>query len=516
MRCQRAADHIQQHVLPTTAIEIKNFVSETEFENNQKTLPFFMLTHSDRGVHLDARRSAAEAAADAAASEVRAALERLRALGDACGRWCGAARRTGVDWAWEHAAHYEEVVSLGKRLVAIVPGEACPAASQRDLVRATARLAQVARAADPDVVMNVATTGAAAAAGVTAEHWRAYHGAELQLLALHGTKGEGAARRAAAAECERLGAEMDAAWRALPLPGRRSLMALPWENDPPPAAVGTWTRGTSRQNGEAILRPALRQVVPPELGYEAASFRACFAVDAGEDKGDSGDLGQAFVERSLLPAARRVLPLLEAAARRVAAQLREGQEEDEEEGVEGREEGSGAAAAAQGGRCEVRVPPLKTKARMDEKAGFGEARHGADPDHLLHEYPRQASNVDVARVMLVVATPAQAVRALALFKETCEVARVKNRFSPEAPLYGYRDILLNLRIDGVYCEVQIGLAPLVAVRRKMHKFYGIVRSTGTKPLISLAKPLPVPSTLPQEEQWRTGETVIGPAPAPTT
>ena len=62
-------------------------------------------------------------------------------------------------------------------------------------------------------------------------------------------------------------------------------------------------------------------------------------------------------------------------------------------------------------------------------------------------------------------------------------------FSPENPQYGYRDMLLNLKIGGVYCEVQIGLAPLVAVRRKMHKFYGIVRSTGADPLISMAKPL---------------------------
>ena len=38
--------------------------------------------------------------------------------------------------------------------------------------------------------------------------------------------------------------------------------------------------------------------------------------------------------------------------------------------------------------------------------------------------------------MLVLATPAQAVQALALFKEACTVVRVKNRFSPNAPLYG--------------------------------------------------------------------------------
>ena len=45
--------------------------------------------------------------------------------------------------------------------------------------------------------------------------------------------------------------------------------------------------------------------------------------------------------------------------------------------------------------------------------------------------------------MLVVQTPAQAVRALALFKENYEVARVKNRFSPEAPLYGKQHSLLD-------------------------------------------------------------------------
>ena len=47
--------------------------------------------------------------------------------------------------------------------------------------------------------------------------------------------------------------------------------------------------------------------------------------------------------------------------------------------------------------------------------------------------------------MLVVATPAMVARALALFKEYYEVARVKNRFSPEAPLYGKQRTLLDAR-----------------------------------------------------------------------
>ena len=50
-------------------------------------------------------------------------------------------------------------------------------------------------------------------------------------------------------------------------------------------------------------------------------------------------------------------------------------------------------------------------------------------------------------------------------------------------------MLLNLKLDGVYCEVQIGLAPLVEIRRKMHKFYNVVRSGGHRALISAAKPL---------------------------
>ena len=52
-------------------------------------------------------------------------------------------------------------------------------------------------------------------------------------------------------------------------------------------------------------------------------------------------------------------------------------------------------------------------------------------------------------------------------------------------------MLLNLDIDGVYCEVQIGLATLVAVRRRMHRFYGVVRSIGYQAMKALAKPLTV-------------------------
>ena len=172
-----------------------------------------------------------------------------------------------------------------------------------------------------------------------------------------------------------------------------------------------------------------------------------------------------YTNHFLIPAAKRVLPLLIFAAKRVAAAL-----------------GLSAEEA-------VHTPALKTAKRMAEKAGSTAGPAARLADHYQHEFPRQASNCDVARIMLVVQTPAQLLQAHSLFKQQCEVARVKNRFSPEAPLYGYRDMLLNLTIDGIYVEVQLGISALVKVRRKMHKFYGVVRSIGSRPLASMAKPL---------------------------
>ena len=374
------------------------------------------------------------------------ALRQVADLGDECGRWCAQHRK--LNWRQSHAAREEKLAQLSARMVELAP--CATAAAQQHVVRVTVRLAQLVKA------FEAGKDGMSKAAGAVVKRQSAL----IQLRYLHGREGEGPAKHCATAECARLGDEMDEAWFAFVEEERRALMAEPWENDPEPAVVGTWTfeTGDTEQWDKPVLRPQLRQYVPPELGYVAGNVEA-----SEEATGELSELGSRYVEEHLLPEARRVLPLLEAAVRRVAVAL--------------------------GPASDVRVPPLKTLLRMSEKAGVGAAAFAGEADHLLNEYPRQASNVDVARVMLVVPTPPQVQQALALFKQQCEVARVKNRFSPEAPLYGYRDMLLNLKIDGVYCEVQLGLAPLVAVRRKMHKFYGVVRSIGMKPLISMAKPL---------------------------
>ena len=478
--------------------------------------------HPDRAAH---PYLPAPPEGDAASHEMMGLIAQVAKSGEDCGWLCYEEDGLTCDdvlytCSCDHGFAYalaDEAADLRSRMAAIA--EDAPAEVQRYVVVLTARLAQVAKAFDgcyehcdqDDIVKGQA--------------------ALFQLACLHGADASGPARACAAAECARLGGvDMDAAWEAFPEAERRALAAIPWENDPEPAVVGSWRAewlsdavqtalntgdgtlnylapherpvGDRAQAGRDMLRPALRQFVPardpalrgrcelresPFHPLTLARERYKVRVDGvlqlpAELRPDSGstayvpfdfDLnqaatldreGQAYVEEYLLPAARRVLPQLQAAVRRVA----------EAEGLDP--------------DSAVRTPPLKTMKRMSEKAGVGEAlRDAGEADHLLHEYPRQASNVDVARVMLILPSPAHVVRAVALFKAQCDVVRLKNRFA--RPSGGLRDILLNLCIDGVYCEVQVGIGTLVAVRRKMHKYYGVVRSIGTGPLVLMAKEL---------------------------
>ena len=371
-------------------------------------------------------------------------LLRVAEISDACGRWCAENMETSCKWSGCQPALRAELGALYMRLAELAV--AAPADVQRHFALTTVRLAQVAKAFQSTDRRGRLVDGCARAG------FAKQMNAEMQLSFLHGPQAKGAAHACGAAECARLGEEMDAAWLAFPEAGRAALAGIPWENDPDPAEIGVWTQeaGDDDQWGKPILRPALRQSVPS--GYVATDFWA-----------NDDPHGTKYVEEHLLPAARRVLPQLEAAVRRVAEAV--GLDPDKA----------------------VRIPPLKTALRMDEKAGEGDSGSAGAPDHLLHEYPRQASNVDVARVMLVLPSPAHVVRAVALLKTQNEVVRLKNRFA--RPSGGLRDMLLNVRIDGVFCEVQVGIETLVAVRRKMHKFYGVVRSIGFKPLVAMAKPL---------------------------
>ena len=164
----------------------------------------------------------------------------LRAIAAACddmGRWCAAHRQNRRFWPQQDLLQQH-----GLRLLELV-GTA-PAAAQRHLVQTTVRVAQVARAFKG--------------------HDR-YNAAMGQLDTLHGKQGQGAAKVAAAAECVRLGVEMDAAWLGFPEAEREALRALPWENDGEAAVVGVWDVRQPQQQGDDILRPPLRQPVPELL-----------------------------------------------------------------------------------------------------------------------------------------------------------------------------------------------------------------------------------------------------------
>jgi hypothetical protein len=384
--------------------------------------------------------------------ELMAAMAKVAAMGERVGRWCAAQGKGWLSFRKEFLDEAKSYWMLRKNMADGV--RAAPVDVQQHLVLTVVRLAQVCRGFEVGMHAEAAPPPAMAAVA-----WSAYY----QLTILYGFKGEGPVKGAAEAECERLGGEMDEAWAQFPAEQRAKLMALPWENDPEPSEVGTW--GTDPEEkllhdstrGHPILRPHLRQIVPAELGYVADSWE-------GSQRGtgdEQNDVGRRFVEEVLLPQSRRVLPLLEAAAQRVSQDL---------------------------GVGTVCVGPLKTDLRMDEKAGN---IHGvADADHKQHEFPKQASNVDVARLLFELPDPAALCEAHTRLKAQQKVVRVKNRFSPESPLYGYRDMLLNFDIDGVFCEMQLGLTPLVAVRKKMHRYYGLVRSTGFRSFVSMTKPAP--------------------------
>ncbi|GMH48032.1 hypothetical protein TrRE_jg10561 [Triparma retinervis] len=268
---------------------------------------------------------------------------------------------------------------------------------------------------------------------------------------LHGYEADLSAPIAAQVVIDKLSEEMEDAWNDHSDGGRQLLLRLPSENDIEAEVVGRFPGGDGVHNGAEILRPVLRQKIPEGV-YVPDNH------DANKEK--SGDeFGERYMEAVLIPSAERVLPVLKGICEAVRSEV---------EGVE------------------VHVPPLKTATRIWEKCGIYCYKDVAD--HYNHEYPQQASNVDVARAMLKIDCPEMIVRALEAVRgnSECRVVRVKNRFGSTV---GVRDLLVNVEIDGVYAEIQVGLKNLIDVRRKMHKFYNVVRSEGSDQLGDAAKPL---------------------------
>jgi hypothetical protein len=90
--------------------------------------------------------------------------------------------------------------------------------------------------------------------------------------------------------------------------------------------------------------------------------------------------------------------------------------------------------------------------------------------------------VDAARGSIICETLAElaaAIRVL-LADETRApmVVRVKDRLYEEPASGGYRDVMLNVEIEGHVCELQLHLAKLIAIKSKAHRVYQMQRSAG--------------------------------------
>ena len=57
------------------------------------------------------------------------------------------------------------------------------------------------------------------------------------------------------------------------------------------------------------------------------------------------------------------------------------------------------------------------------------------------------------------------------------VVRVKDRLSEPAS-GGYRDVMLNVEVEGHVCELQLHLAKLITIKSKAHRVYQMQRSAG--------------------------------------
>ena len=57
------------------------------------------------------------------------------------------------------------------------------------------------------------------------------------------------------------------------------------------------------------------------------------------------------------------------------------------------------------------------------------------------------------------------------------ILRVKDRLSEPAS-GGYRDVMLNVEVEGHVCELQLHLAKLITIKSKAHRVYQMQRSAG--------------------------------------
>lgn len=120
------------------------------------------------------------------------------------------------------------------------------------------------------------------------------------------------------------------------------------------------------------------------------------------------------------------------------------------------------------GACRVECAPLKGAGRAFEK--------------VVLDYHGDVSRLwDLVRGSLVFYSEVEAYRGVEYLTEKHGATVRKDRIA--APLdNGYRDIMLDIEIAGVHCEVQVHLEAVINVKERYHgAVYEVERSGGTVP-----------------------------------
>lgn len=118
--------------------------------------------------------------------------------------------------------------------------------------------------------------------------------------------------------------------------------------------------------------------------------------------------------------------------------------------------------------------PIKGMLRCNEKVR---------EDYATFAMPSAAHLLDVVRGLVKCATVDDLVRAYELVEANFTVLRVKNGFQADDAAYGFRQILLNVKVPvpgdsngaSMICEIQLNLAAYVRVKHQIHRFYSLLR-----------------------------------------
>lgn len=130
--------------------------------------------------------------------------------------------------------------------------------------------------------------------------------------------------------------------------------------------------------------------------------------------------------------------------------------------------------------AEFFVAPIKKWVRYFDKS----MEYKEEGDCTNSESARRV--IDVVRSSVVFSSPTSLAEGLKMFTERLDIVRVKNRFVPKNIPYGYRDILLNIRLpSGYIAEVQCSIANFFEVRKHMHPHYNVVRAGVSDPHLAL-------------------------------